>query len=73
MENTLSDVNFGEDSSVLGAIIVAGAALGGIVAGWFISRVCLNKKFDERIARLEGHGARVPLEVEQVKVAPAKA
>ena len=68
MENTLSDVSFGEDHSILGVLIVAGAAVGGIVAGWFISRVCLNKAFDERISMLEGR-----VKAKAVLATPAKA
>jgi hypothetical protein len=77
MDNTLSDVNFGDDHSVLGTVIVAGATVGGIVLGWLVTKFCMNKKFEEklsayneRIAKLEGPAR--PQAV-QPNVAPAKA
>lgn len=45
-KDTLSDVNFGDDNSILGALVVAGAAIGGIAIGYIVKRI-----FDNRIIK----------------------
>lgn len=53
MDNsTLSDVQLGEDSGIVGALIVAGVAVAGIAVGYVVKSVFGNKNTEKRLEEL---------------------
>lgn len=47
------DVSFGDDNSLVGALIVAGAAVGGIVAGYVVKTIFGNRAAEQAVAKAD--------------------